>query len=121
MTTLPGFKPVPVSGDQVISPTLAASSRWVKSIAEGVNRMLGGKLNVVLPLTLAPNAASTDVVDARISVNSALILEPLTATAAISLYETPYILPSAQNNGSVTFNHSNTSDSDKSFFLVIIG
>lgn len=121
MTILPGFKAVPVSGDVVSRIDQSASARWAKNIAEGVNRLLAGKMNVVLQVTLAVNASTTSVIDARIGVYSALILQPLTYNAAIALYETPFVFVSNQKNGSVTLNHAVNAAADKTFNLVILG
>lgn len=117
----PGFKPAPVSGDTVTKASDAASARWAKSIAEAVNRVLGGKMNAVLPVTLAANAATTTVIDARIGVFSALLLQPVTANAAAALGAPPYIIPTLQNSGSVVLNHVNNAQADKTFNLVILG
>jgi hypothetical protein len=116
----PGYQPVPTGsaagkGDQV--PSL----QWVRRIADAVNGILKGKVNAVLPVTLTANAASTTVLDARISYFSALILEPLTAHAAAALYASPYVLPTAQASGTVTFDHANDALTDKNFNLLIIG
>lgn len=117
----PGFSAVPTNGTQPKGLTESADTKWVRRIADAVNLLLRGKMNAVLSVTLAANAATTTVLDARITVKSALVLEPLTAHAASALYESPYILPSSQNNGSVLLNHVNDANTDKTFNLLIIG
>lgn len=118
---IPGIPAVPTSGKRPPSFDEVADIGWVRRIADAANNLLKGKMNVVLSITLAANAASTTITDARISVYSALILQPMTASAAASLWEAPYVLATVQNNGSVVLTHSNTADIDKTFNLVILG
>jgi len=121
VTTVPGFSPAPTSGGMVSKPSEAASSIWVRKIADVLNNMLRGKLNVVLPVTLRFGHITTDVIDARIGPYSGLLLQELTASAAAAKFGAPYILPSDQNAGQVTLNHTTISSSDVSFNLIIIG
>lgn len=118
----PGFRTVPLGG--TAAPARlgdAAAAGWVKRIAESVNNILKGKQNVVLDITLTAGAASTDIIDPRIGVFSALLLQPLTANAAAALYAAPYVIPSAQVDGRVTLAHVNDANTDKNFHLVILG
>lgn len=116
--TIPGYPPVPISGDSVSIVNLAAATSWVRVIADRINKMLTGKLNVTYSLTLTPNAGTTTVTDARIGPFNALLLQPKTANAAAAL-ATTYV--SSQGTGTATFMHTNNAQTDKSFNLVIIG
>lgn len=119
--TQPGFRTVPPGGEIVTSPDGAAGKQWVRVIAECVNRILQGKVNVILPITLTANSATTTVKDARIGGYSGLLLQPLTANAAAALYASPYVLKSSQQDKQVIFAHANDAQTDKSFNLVILG
>lgn len=116
----PGYGPVP-SGASAQKGDPVPSLGWVRRIADAVNNILKGKINAVLPVTLSANAATTTVIDARITAFSFLGLEPLTTHAAAALYAAPYVLPSSQMSGSVVLNHVNDANTDKNFNLLIIG
>lgn len=121
MTT--GFQSVPTSGGNPRSLQDAASTSWVRKIADSVNNILKGKQNVVLRVTLRAGQATTTIIDARIGPFSALLLQPLTAHAAADLYSATSVLAdlTTQKDGSVVFNHPNNANADKTFNLVILG
>lgn len=121
MTTPPGYPSVPTSGHFATSLSDAASNNWVRRIVDGVNSVLRGKLNAVLPVTLTANATTTTVIDARIGFYSAFLFEPTTAHAAALLYETPYILVTNKKSGQATLNHASNANTDLSFNLLLIG
>ena len=117
----PGFSAAPTNDRPPDSLHEAANQNWVRRIVDVVNLLVKGKMNASLLVTLNASVATTDVIDARITVNSVLLPQPLTANAAAAAYETPYILTSAQNSGFVTLNHVNDANTDKTFNLLIIG
>ena len=121
--SIPGFSTAQPGGGIVKTLKDAASASWVRGIVDVVNNMLGGKLNVVLQVTLRSGFATTTVIDARIGPFSALIMQPLTAHAAAALYSATSVLvdTTTQKNGSVTFDHVNDANADKTFNLVILG
>lgn len=123
MTTRPGYESAPPGGSGVSSLGDAASKSWVRQIVDVVNGVLGGKMNVVLQITLRAGFATTIVIDARIGPFSALLLQPLTAHAAGALYSATSVLAdqTTQKNGQVTLNHVNDANADKTFNLVILG
>lgn len=121
MTTLPGYPPVPLGGGNAGRLADAASLSWCKRIAEVVNNILKGKMNVVLPVTLANGAGTTIITDARIGPYSAFLFQPLTTHAAAALYGAPYVLVTDQKQGEATFAHVNDAHTDKNFNLVILG
>jgi len=91
---------------------------WVRRIVDVVNRNTLGKVNATIPITLVSGASQTTVIDARISVHSALPLTPLTADAA-AIVASVYV--SSQQSGMATFTHTNTANTDQNFRLLIIG
>ncbi len=118
MTTPPGYPAVPLSGETASSGNPPAGTAWVRVMADRINNMLRGRLNVTLALTLTANAASTTITDARLGFFSAILFSPLTANAAAAI-GTTYV--SSQNNGSAVITHANNAQTDRSFTLVIVG
>lgn len=114
-----GYRPAPLSEAAPRNLGDAASVRWVRRVVDTVNNSLRGKLNVTLNVTLAANADTTIVTDARISAFSALMFTPLTANAAAEqaaggLYVT------SQRSGEATVAHANNAQSDRMFRMVIL-
>lgn len=116
----PAYQPVPQSGQPPAKLSDAASKDFTRQMAEVINRILGGKLNVVVRFTLAAGATRTTVTDSRISSSNALLLDPLTANAAGAL-ATTYALAADRSSGAVTFTHANAGTADRTFNLAIIG
>ena len=90
----------------------------VRRIATVLNGAMQGKINVVLPVTLRVSAATTVIIDARISAFSALLFSPLTLHAAA---EVPTLYVTNQISGQATLNHSNNGLDDRSYNMAIIG
>lgn len=101
----------------VLAPAEGWSRIWGLRITDVVN-MLVGKANCVADLTLTAGAASTTMIDARLSAFSALTFMPTTANAATAK---PTIYVTDQKKGQATINHANTADVDKSFRVAIHG
>lgn len=118
---MPAYQQAPTSGRAPANVGNAADVQWVRRIADVVNLILKGKLNAVLQVTLRPGQSTTTISDARITASSALHLQPLTSHAAAALATSPYVLPTSQNVGSVTFTHANDANTDKTFNMTIVG
>jgi len=106
----PGYIPAPLFGSDV--------PQWVKRVATVVNNILAGRLNTVLPITLATGATTTTIIDARIGFYSALAFCPTSHNAAAiagSLYA------SSQKSGQAVLTHLSTAETDCTFNLLIIG
>lgn len=114
-----GYPVAPLGGDPPATPAQAASQTWVRRIVDVVNSVRQGKMNALLDFTLrtAPNT-TTVLIDERISIFSALLLMPLTADAAAIQSS---VWPSVQNNGTATFTHLATAETDCKFRMCIIG
>lgn len=120
MANVLGFPPVPLSGTPPKQVSNAAESRWVRIIAETVNRILGGKMNVTLSVTLTANSATTTVTDARIGPFSALLFMPATAHASAEIAAGSFYV-SAQQNGQATITNANNAQTDRTFTMAILG
>ncbi len=88
-------------------------------IVAAIRRILLGKQNNVLDVTLDANQTSTSVTDARIGVHSVAICVPTTANA--SGIAVPYRDFSSPVNGSMSLIHANDADTDKTFKVILIG
>lgn len=109
----------PVAPAQASPGTLreAAAGNWVRRIADTVNTLLSGKMNVVVPVLLLPGAGATPIIDARISPFSALLFSPRTPAAAAEM-TTLFVV--AQTNGRAVVAHSVSSDI-RLFHMAILG
>jgi hypothetical protein len=115
-----GYPPAPLGAVSPAGLADTASRLWVKQIAEAANRTQQGKLNNTVTITLTAGAATTTVIDQRISAFSALLFSPLTANAAAEL-AAGSLYVSARTNGQAVLAHANNGQTDRSYCLVIIG
>lgn len=91
-----------------------------KRLAERVNLLASGRLNVVGELTLDANAASTVFNDPLFAVGAAPLLIPTTANAAAEIGAGTIYL-SNRAAGSFTYTHANNAQTDRTFLYVRIG
>jgi hypothetical protein len=90
----------------------------LQRIAESVNGLIDGKLDVTGTLTLEDGATSTVILDNKFESNMVPVLIPTTANAAGAL-ATTYL--SARAKGSFTLTHANNAQTDKTFLYVRFG
>lgn len=97
-------------------------ARAIKHTVGVLNSVLSGKMNAVKEVTLTSSAASTTVLDTRITINSFLAFDPVTANAATEQANgTLYALEADRRNGQVTLTHANNGQTDRTFKMLIIG
>jgi hypothetical protein len=89
-----------------------------RQIAQCLNGVMQGQLNNTLTVTLAANAATTTVSDARIGSTSILLPMPTTANAAAALGGL-YVTGIAKQTA--VLNHANNAQVDKTFVFAIVG
>lgn len=87
------------------------------NVSRVVNELRDGKTNNITEVTLTANSATTTFEHPLINAFSGLFFEPLTANAQAIAH--PY--PSGQTDGSVTLNHANNANADKTFKVLIVG
>jgi hypothetical protein len=87
-------------------------------LADAINRALQGKLNNTGSVTLTANSATTTLTDPRIGKDSVILIQPTTANAATATGNVYFGTP---GNGTVTINHTNNAQTDRTFKYVIIG
>lgn len=91
-------------------------------LANAVNRTLQGRLNNVGDMTLAANSSSTILKDARLSAQSSILFEPLTANAAAEFAAgTMYVTAANRRTGAFTITHANAVTTDRTFRYAILG
>ena len=93
-----------------------------REIATAVQGILNGKINTVSTVTLTASAASTTISATQIGADTAGVLIPTTANASAeigagTIYQT---YPNATKERAV-INHANNSQSDRTFFTVLLG
>ena len=93
---------------------------YLGRLREVVNNVLRGKLNATRDLTLSPGAAATVLNDPRIGGASSIQLMALSASAAAEIGNGT-IWWSAPGDQSVTLNHADNAQTDRTFRLTIIG
>lgn len=82
-----------------------------------LNACINGGGNNTGDVTLTASAATTEVEDTRVSVDSAIVLMPTTVNAAAAL-ATTYI---TTDKGSFTITHASNSQTDRTFKYAVIG
>lgn len=94
--------------------------QFARRIADVLTSAMQGRMNNTTELTLTANVATTTLTDARLTVQSVVHTEPLTANAAAEKGNgTLYI--SARNNGSITLTHANNGQTDRTYAVSIMG
>lgn len=95
---------------------------YARSLWDSLFQARHGKLECTVLLTLTANAASTTLTDSRLSIQSALSFDPLTANAATEKAAgTLYALEGNRSTGSVIITHANNAQVDRSYIVTIIG
>lgn len=88
-----------------------------RQLAHVANSAMNGQINAVFQVTLTPSATSTTVIDPRISIQTAPLLVPLTASAAAAASGL-YVVPTA---GQAVINHASNPATDQTFAMAILG
>lgn len=94
------------------------SAQQLQRLAESINGLIDGKLDVVGSVTLTENVTTTDVVDTKFESVMVPVMIPTTANAAAAL-ATTYL--SARARGGFTLTHANNAQTDRDFLYVRLG
>lgn len=98
-----------------------ALAQSIRSVAVVVNRILSGKLNALKEVTLTSSAGSTTVSDPRLTINSFVAFDPVTADAAAELANgTLYVTTANRRNGAFTLTHANNGLT-RTYKMLIVG
>lgn len=113
------YQPPPPDSANESAPALRAFAR---QIASAVAVLFQGKFNNTGSVTLTAGATTTVLADPRLTVDSVLQFDPLTANAAAELAAgTLYVLAANRNNATATLTHANAVTTDRTFRYTIIG
>lgn len=91
---------------------------FLGKLARAINNILKGKTNNTGSVTLTANSATTTLTDVRIGINSVITLQATTSNAASALTNVYFGTP---GDGTVTINHSNNAQNDRTFKYVVNG
>ena len=99
-----------------------------RQIARAVNRLNQAKFNCSLSVTLTASSATTTIKDSRISYGSVFTFTPQTAHAAAELASGNLYIPQStvipstgSTAGQAIIQHTNNSQSDRTFIVGIFG
>lgn len=107
---------------QAVPEYLQDDKEHRRKLARAVNSLVGGKMNAFIDFTLVANAASSTLIDARISYYSTILFMPMTAHAAAEIAAgTMYIPQTTMKNGQCIIQHANNAQTDRTFRFLIIG
>jgi hypothetical protein len=98
-------------------------AQWCRALYQAFTNLKRGKSENVTTLTMAAGATSTVFKDVRLSPQSVVVLDPMTASAASFLRTPPgpYCLTANRANSQWTFTHVSNPASDLKFAVAIIG
>lgn len=99
-----------------LQPLSKASS--IEQLVNAINAILRGRSNAVGTVTLTASATVTNIVDPRISSDSAIQLVPQTASAAGVIATT---FQGTTIVGQATLTHASAASTDRTFKYVVIG
>jgi hypothetical protein len=88
-----------------------------RQLALKINQLNNGQVGCTLFVTLDPGVTSTKVVDARISQQTCVFLQPQTADAASALGTTFVTC----TNGSATITHAASAETDRIYTMGMVG
>jgi hypothetical protein len=117
--TVRQFQNLPQPG---VFNTLADVVRYSRLLWDALYKARRGKLECIVELTLAPGAATTTLIDERISNQTFVGFDPRTANAAAELAAgTLYILDANRTTGQVVVTHASNAQADRRYFVSLIG
>jgi hypothetical protein len=101
---------------------LSDIASYLRRMWDALKLVRRGKIECITEITLTANAATSTLVDERLSVQSVVLFDPKTATAATELYGgTMYVLTANRGTGTWTITHANSAVTTRTFQVAIIG
>lgn len=92
----------------------------IRVIVNAIRNIFQRRLDAAGEVTLTASVASTAVTDNRVGTNSAVVIVPMTASAASEVGGgTIYV--SAVASGSFTLTHANNATADRTFRYIVMG
>lgn len=108
------------AGFQGVSPYLDNQQVHRRKLAEAVNTLTQGKMNVTIDVTLTAGATTTTLNDARIGYYSAVI-PAMAQTAHGATAITAGIYVDGLKSGEAVVHHANSANTDQNIRFVILG
>lgn len=92
----------------------------IRVIVNAIRNIFQRRLDAAGEITLTVSVASTAVTDNRVGTNSAVVIVPMTASAAAEVGNgTIYV--STVASGSFTLTHANNATADRTFRYIVMG
>ena len=105
-----------------IFTTFSSVTEYLRKVWDAMYKLRRGKIECVTELTLTAGAATTQIKDERLSIQSVVSFDPKTANAAAEKAAgTMYVLTANRTDGTWTITHANNGQTDRSFQVSIIG
>lgn len=121
-----------MSGTVALFPPRVRPQEWLpdgnqhrRQLAQVLGNVSKGAIDCTVSLTLEPNSATTTYIDPRISLSTAVLWMPTTASAAVenasgAMWAVPSHDSTAER-GQVVIHHTNSAVADRTFTLALIG
>jgi hypothetical protein len=94
-------------------------TQHLRQIAQQLGGTIKGRVDCTLSVTLDPSVATTTITDARISLQTAVLLSPTTPHAAAEIAAGGlYIVPAA---GAAVVHHANNAQTDRTYQCALLG
>ena len=114
-----GFKSDPAPTHFHDFPNL---NRHLRAIYDAMTNVRHGKMDCCTEVTLRANQATTVLTFNHLSAQSIIHFDPTTANAAAELYgATMYVTAANRGNGQCTITHANNAQTDRTFYVSVIG
>jgi len=98
-----------------VPQTWTDAKEHLRYFANSINGLLDGQSNNTLSVTLTADATTTTITDDRIHGDSVPTLTPKTASAATAA------VSFSASKGILTLTHDSSSDTDRSFSVILFG
>lgn len=92
--------------------------RYAADLGRAMRLLFQGKTNNTGEITLTANSATTTFLDSRLTIDSVVVFDPMTANAKADI---PYALTANRNNLQWTLTHANAASTDRTFKYLIVG
>ena len=93
-------------------------AEWLRQTVQAVRRIMDGKINATGTVTLTNGTATTTLTDALIGNDTVILFMATTANAATDLAN---LYVTGRTTGAATLNHTNNSQTDRTYDYIAIG
>ena len=116
------IQPLKGPPDPINITNFSTLTSYLRDLRGVIFSMWQGKLQCNVEFTLTANVATSTLTDNRLSKQSALSFDPVTANASTEKAAgTLYATVANRSNGSVVINHANNAQTDRTYIVKIIG